>query len=176
MFRILCATAVFMLFLTLDAARAETIADHFVTLPSPRPVPDFIFEDDHGQSLRLSDFRGRAVLLNLWASWCGPCVEEMPSLDRLQTLMGDKLVVLALNEDRHGPETVAVFYKRYGISKLKIYDDPAARALSEFRVRGLPTTFLIGPDSNIIGYFEGATNWSQPAMQSFLQERLQLKQ
>jgi thiol-disulfide isomerase/thioredoxin len=174
MFRNACATAVLLLLALISSpVHAETFQDHYIALDRPQPMPDLVFEDAHGQMRSLADFRGRPVLLNLWASWCGPCVEEMPSLDHLQAELGAKnLAVIALNEDRHDADTIAVFYKRYGIKNLEIHNDPTGRALSALHIRGLPTTLLIRADGSEIGYMEGGTNWSAPATVAFIKSQL----
>jgi thiol-disulfide isomerase/thioredoxin len=168
----LSAIAVFLLWL-LVPAEAEDNPGHFVVADPPVPVPEFVFEDANGQSLRLADFKGTPVLLNLWATWCGPCVQEMPSLDRLQTLLEDKkLVIIALDQERNSTQTAAAFFKRHDIRHLKVYGDPSGRVGSLLHARGLPTSFLIDANGKMEGYVAGGTDWSTPDMVSFLRVRL----
>jgi thiol-disulfide isomerase/thioredoxin len=136
----------------------------FSLLNPPRPAPELAFTARDGTPKRLADFRGRVVLVNLWATWCGPCVEEMPSLDRLQAQFGDALAVLAISEDRPGESVVAPFLAKHKIGHLAVYLDVRNDAIKAFGVQGLPTSFLIGRDGRIIAMLEGAAQWDEPAM------------
>ncbi|MEO3432637.1 TlpA disulfide reductase family protein [Inquilinus sp. CAU 1745] len=130
----------------------------------PRPAPDISFSDASGNSLTLDDFQGRYVLLNLWATWCAPCVEEMPSLDRLQAALGgERFEVVALSIDRGGMAEVEPFYSRVGVVNLSIYLDPTARAPIAFGAQGLPTTYLIDPEGRIVAAYPGAKEWDSRA-------------
>ncbi|HZH25680.1 MAG TPA: TlpA disulfide reductase family protein [Azospirillaceae bacterium] len=129
----------------------------------PRPVPELSFKDGEGRTVGLADFRGQAVLLNLWATWCVPCVREMPALDRLQALAGGQGVhVVALSLDRGGLDQVRPFYARHGLVNLGIYLDPGGDAMRAFQPRGLPTSILIDPDGREVGRVEGEFAWDGP--------------
>jgi len=94
----------------------------------PRDLPETRFQDDQGHDLILADFRGRVVLLNVWATWCVPCRKEMPSLDRLQAQLGGKdFLVMALSIDREGVAAVQRFYQEVGVERLAIHVDPSGR-------------------------------------------------
>ena len=135
----------------------------------PRTVPELRFADAEGRAVTLADFRGRLVVLNLWATWCAPCVEELPTLDRLQArLGGPQFAVVALSLDRDGLAAVAPFLEQHGIKRLTIYLDPANAASHALTLRGLPTTLVVGPDGNEIGRLEGAAAWDAPAAEAFL--------
>src|SRR6185437_8753104 len=110
------------------------------------------------------DFKGRVLLVNLWATWCGPCVEEMPALERLQAQLGDKLTILAISEDRGGEAAVAPFLAKNDIKQLAIYLDPKGAATSAFGAEGLPTSYLIAADGTILGKEEGGAKWDDAAM------------
>lgn len=132
----------------------------FVLADRPEPAPEITFSDGAGNTLRLADFKGRVVLLNLWATWCAPCVEEMPALDRLEAkLGGPDFTVLALSVDREGLAKVQPFFAEHGIAVLDAYLDPAGRSPTLFGVRGLPTTLLIDRDGTVVGRQEGAAEW-----------------
>src|SRR3989304_1536989 len=91
-------------------------------LREPRELPDVGFSDGDGQSVKLSSFRGKVVLLNVWATWCPPCRKEMPTLDRLQAKLGGaRFEVVALSIDRGGPSVVRSFYDEIEITALRIY-------------------------------------------------------
>lgn len=169
------AIAVFTLFLVLigQPVRAEDLPGHFVPANPPGPLPDFVFEDGHGKQLRLQDFHGRPVLLNLWATWCGPCVQEMPSLDRLQNALADKkLVVIALDQERNGADLTAAFFRAHGIGNLGIYSDPSGRTTSVLHVRAMPTSLLIDANGNLNGMVVGGIDWMAPDMIAFLRSRI----
>ena len=132
------------------------------TVP-PRPVPDFAFADKAGRSLSIADFRGQVVLLNVWATWCAPCVKELPALDRLQgKLSFDKARVVALSIDRGGLASVLPFYERLAIRDLAIHVDPPAKVWTALSVKALPLTLLIDPQGREVGRVEGAVEWDAP--------------
>ena len=128
--------------------------------PTGRPAPKISFAAGDGGTLGLEHFAGKVVLLNLWATWCVPCVREMPTLDRLQAeLGGPQFEVLALSSDRAGATVVEPFYREHGLRHLRVYLDPAGEATRALAVRGLPTTVLIDPRGNEIGRLEGTAEW-----------------
>ncbi|MBI3709592.1 MAG: TlpA family protein disulfide reductase [Proteobacteria bacterium] len=135
----------------------------------PRPVPAVAFVDPAGGAHALADFHGRVVLLNFWATWCAPCVEEMPSLDRLQAELGDRdLVVLALSVDRGGYAEVGPFLDRLQVAHLARYLDAKSAAMRAFGVRGLPTSVLIDRQGREVGRLEGPADWHAAAIQAFI--------
>lgn len=136
-------------------------------------IPDIPFETSDGRRMSLDDFRGRFVLLNLWATWCPPCVAEMPSLDRLQARKGSaEFEVLALSIDRKGLEAIGPFYKRTGIANLAIYLDRGAGSMSALKVTGLPTTLLLDPKGREIQRWAGAKEWDDPATIAEIEKRI----
>jgi thiol-disulfide isomerase/thioredoxin len=157
------------------ASTASPNLGQFTALPSPLPAPALQFTTRDGAEKQLSDFKGKLVLVNLWATWCGPCVEEMPSLQRLQTQLGDKLTILAISEDRRGDAAVAPFLGQHGIKHLAIYLDPKSAASTAFGAQGLPTSYLISADGRILGKEEGGAAWDEPAMLAKLQPYLEGK-
>jgi thiol-disulfide isomerase/thioredoxin len=150
----------------LDAgAPQEAALGQFTPLAAPRPAPALSFEGRDGRRLKLADFHGHYVLVNLWATWCGPCVREMPSLDRLQARLGDRMSVVALSQDRGGAEVVEPFLARLGLRRLQVYLDPDNNAQQAFALRGLPTSILIDRDGRMLGSLEGAAEWDgQPLL------------
>ena len=113
----------------------------FVTKKPPEALPDITFNDADGKPLTLSSFKGRTVLLNLWATWCAPCREEMPSLDRLQQALGsDKFEVVALSLDRAGLDASKKFLDDVKAKTLKLYVDPTAKQGVTLKLVGMPTT------------------------------------
>jgi thiol-disulfide isomerase/thioredoxin len=150
-----------------DAALGE-----FTPLDPPRPAPQLAFAERGGEARQLADFRGHWVLVNLWATWCAPCVREMPSLDRLQAQLGGRLHVLAISEDRKGAEVVEPFLGKLDLKEMTIYLDPAANAQRAFKIRGLPTSLLIDPSGMMRGQLEGAADWDSPAMLALIERYL----
>jgi thiol-disulfide isomerase/thioredoxin len=134
-------------------------AFNFAPTP-PRPAPSLAFEDAAGNPLTLEDFRGKVVVLNLWATWCGPCRKEMPSLDRLQAEYGHEgLYVLPLSLDRGELSQIQSFYEKIGIQNLKIYRDPKGVASRALNALGLPTTVVLDRDGREVGRVVGPAEW-----------------
>jgi len=155
-----------------DMVKQDAALGQFTPLDPPRPAPELAFAGRDGTKLRLADFRGRVVLVNLWATWCGPCVREMPSLDRLQAKFGDRLLVLAISEDRGGANVVEPFLEKLALTRLAIFLDAPGAAQQAFKVRGLPTSFLIDGAGRILGSLEGGAAWDAPDMVARLERYL----
>jgi len=140
----------------------------FIPTDPPRPAPEIAFADGAGKSLSLADFRGRLVLVNLWATWCEPCIREMPSLDRLRAALPDRdLAIVLVSQDRGGDKVVAPFFAKLGL-KLDTYLDPKSAVGHAFEVRGLPTTILIDREGRELGRIEGALDWDGGPAQALL--------
>jgi thiol-disulfide isomerase/thioredoxin len=135
----------------------------FTALAAPRPAPAAQFADRAGKTVTLDSFRGRPVLVNFWATWCAPCIEEMPSLLRLQEKLGG-LTILAVSEDRRGAELVDPFIAKHGVEKLAIYLDPKNDLGHAFAIEGLPTSVLIDRDGRVRAEVEGAAKWDSADM------------
>jgi thiol-disulfide isomerase/thioredoxin len=134
--------------------------DNFTLLTPPVPAPETTFQDADGQSVTLGTFRGRVVLLNFWATWCAPCVREMPSLDRLQARFeGAGLTVVAVSEDFAGLPVVRPFLERLKLGHLKIYLDIDFALSKALGIQGLPTTLLIDRQGRLVGGLEGPAEW-----------------
>jgi len=132
----------------------------FVFKKSPEPLGAFTFQDGNGKERTIADWKGKVVLLNLWATWCAPCRKEMPGLDRLQKVLGsDKFEVLALAVDRAGPEKARKFLAETKVERLPLYIDTTARAGSALRAIGMPTTLLLDAEGREIGRLVGPAEW-----------------
>ena len=152
------------------AAEPDTIKPgEFIPASPPQPAPEVSFADLKGNWVALADFKGKLVLINLWATWCQPCLKEMPSLEKLQGSSGDRLTVAAVSEDRGGKGIVEPFLAKLGLDKVKIYLDPKSAVGHAFSVRGLPTTLLIDPTGQLVGRVEGAAEWDSEKMAKVLQ-------
>jgi thiol-disulfide isomerase/thioredoxin len=134
----------------------------FVPAPQPAPAPAITLTEVSGETTDLADFRGKLVLINLWATWCEPCLREMPSLERLQSRLGNRIAVLAVSEDRGGSKAVEPFIAKLGLKSVRIYLDPKSTVGHAFDVEGLPTSFLIDRAGKVLGKVEGAAEWDSP--------------
>jgi thiol-disulfide isomerase/thioredoxin len=135
----------------------------FTLAKEPKPLPEFGFTDADDKPLKLADYKGKTVLLNFWATWCGPCVKEMPSLDKLQAEMGkDRFVVLPLSLDGPSRPKVAPFYADKKLGNLGIYFDKGKKAMGTLDVSVLPTSVLVDRDGREIGRLEGEAEWDKP--------------
>jgi thiol-disulfide isomerase/thioredoxin len=143
----------------------------------PRRVPDLAFRDGEGKPVRLADFRGRGVLLNLWAIWCVPCRKEMPALERLQGQMNaNDFTVVAINIDTGDPAKPHRFLSEVGVKNLTYYDDPGTNAFHELKraglAVGLPTSILIDRGGCEIGHLAGPAEWSSKEALELVQTAL----
>ena len=141
----------------------QTSTTPFARAAKPKPIPELRFVDGAGRALTLGDFRGKVVLLNIWATWCAPCREEMPALDRLQARMGgERFQVVALSVDQQGARIARRFFTEVGIKTLPLYVDPTAKAAFMLDAAGLPATLLVDRAGREIGRHLGAVKWDSP--------------
>ena len=146
---------------------------NFIVPDSPKPLPEIVLADGEGKAGSLADFRGKFVLLNIWATWCVPCRKEMPALDRLQAKLGGPgFQVLTLSIDRGGADAVRKFYADVGIKNLAIALDAKAEAPFKLGTIGVPTTLLINREGQEIGRLIGAAEWDSPTMVEFLSSKI----
>ncbi|HXV09312.1 MAG TPA: TlpA disulfide reductase family protein [Burkholderiales bacterium] len=140
---------------------------------APQPVPHLRFLDVDGKERTLSDFHGKVILLNLWATWCAPCRKEMPALDRLQQKLGGAdFQVLALSLDNGGATVVRQFYDQIGIRALGIYVDPGMEATGKLRALGVPTTLLLDREGRERWRKTGPEEWDSPEITEALRAKL----
>lgn len=124
-------------------------------------VPDLSFKNAQGADTRLSQWQGRVVLLNLWATWCAPCRKEMPTLNEVQKKLGSKdFEVVALSVDRKGLEASSAFLKETGADSLGLYVDDTTKSLDDLQAFGLPVTLLIDRKGHEIGRLLGPAEWN----------------
>lgn len=152
-----------------------------------RPVPDWTaglerlqpaeaattvaFTDGEGQPLTLADFKGEGVVVNLWATWCSPCVREMPSLDRLQAAVAEEGIrVVAVSSDREGMAKVAPFLAEHGLGRLKPYLDPKGEFTRSLAGRGLPRTYILNRAGKIVARYIGPAEWDEPELVAIVRE------
>lgn len=133
--------------------------DAIVPSHPPASLPPVSFHTMDGGTVSLADYAGRGVLLNLWATWCVPCVAELPGLDRLAAAAGTGLAVVAVATDRGGAAVVRPFLAAHGITHLTVLLDASNDAVHALEVAGFPTTLLIGADGKLRGTLQGPAAW-----------------
>ncbi|MGC1355516.1 MAG: redoxin family protein [Xanthobacteraceae bacterium] len=161
-----CAPAIATASRIAPLARGEVAA--LAVARTPFRLPYLSFKDSAGRERTLNDWRGRTVLLNLWATWCVPCRKEMPALDTLQSdLGGGKFDVVAVNIDTRDPQKPLNFLKDIGVSHLAYYSDDSAKVFQELKAAGkafgMPTTLLVDPSGCEIGEMAGPAEWASAA-------------
>ncbi|HEX8642591.1 MAG TPA: TlpA disulfide reductase family protein [Allosphingosinicella sp.] len=142
----------------LDRSRAGTRA------------PDVQFEDPEGEPADFADFRGRPLLVNLWATWCAPCVVEMPSLDRLAAREGERVQVLALSQDIDGRQKVTDFFAARRFGELEPYLDGDLAVMTALRIDTLPTTILYDAEGREVWRMTGMAEWDGERARRLLAE------
>ncbi len=183
---VLCAAAGFYILQTRGAAPPETgecraaadLSERLKPLArgevaalalnaAPKPPPVVAFKDADDRPRELADFKGRTVLVNLWATWCVPCREEMPALDKLQAEFGGPgFEVVAINVDTRNPEKPKAWLQQNGIRNLAYYADPSGKLLQVLQKSGhavgLPTTMLLDSSGCEIALLKGPAEWASP--------------
>ncbi len=158
---------------TSQIANAHELLDPQMTLTAPKPMPALKFTTKTGTTTTLDDFRGKFILLNIWATWCGPCREEMLTLDRLQAqLGGPHFQVLPLSIDAGGLAPVQQFYQHIGIRHLGIYLNISGDAMDILNLEGVPASFFINQDGLQISSLIGAANWSSVSSIAFFRNAI----
>ncbi len=154
--------------------RAEPLpplAEGLKILSPPAALPDGVFVTQDGTSHRLAEFKGRGMVVNLWATWCAPCVAEMPSLQTLSKALAPlDIAVLPLSSDRGGAETVQAWYQAHDITALPVLLDPKGALARAFNARGIPTTVVINQNGQAVARLEGAADWAAPEAQAVIRK------
>jgi thiol-disulfide isomerase/thioredoxin len=137
----------------------------------PENPPDGVFVAPDGSAHRLRDFKGHGMVVNMWATWCGPCVAEMPSLELLsKALAPNDIAVLPLSSDRGGADVVRAWYQAHGISALPVLLDPKGALARAFKAPGIPTSIIINTAGQVVARLEGAADWSAPEAQALIRK------
>ncbi len=157
-----------------DAAAKTGQMAAYVKKKAPEALPEITFNDADGKTLSLADFKGKTVLLNLWATWCAPCREEMGSLNRLQQALGsDKFEVVALSLDRKGAQASQKFLDETKATNLKLYIDATAKQGTVLRIVGMPTTILIDKEGRELGRLAGPAEWDSEEAKKLIEAAME---
>jgi thiol-disulfide isomerase/thioredoxin len=160
----------------IDKALAIGAMAAFVVKPERMPVPEIAFTTESGAAASLAAWKGRVVLVNLWATWCAPCREEMPALAALQGAMGSKdFEVVAISLDRKGLEASKAFLAEVGAQALKLYADPTSETLNKLQAVGLPASLLIDREGREIGRVLGPAQWNSAEAKALIQAAVEEK-
>lgn len=153
-----------------DPPRFEGLFSPFIIVRPSQPAPILPLHTLKGGVTHLGRFAGKVVLLNIWATWCPPCVNQLPSLEQLQTMFGgDRFTVVALSVDESGAGEVLPLLDDLGLRRLPVYLDPAGRIVEALMVRdGLPWTFVIDHRGRVMGYLKGIANWASPEARALI--------
>jgi peroxiredoxin len=138
----------------------DSFAKMGVVLPKNEKIaPNFILETVTGEKISLKDFKGKAVLLNFWATWCQPCKKELPSMQRIyEELNSEGVEVVAISIDRNKKEQVEKYIQNYNLT-FPVLLDPSQKVRKDYFILGLPTSYLIGSDGKLKGFISGAREW-----------------
>jgi peroxiredoxin len=139
-------------------------------LRAGQSAPDFTLPGLDGKMVSLSDYKGHVVLVNIWATWCPPCIDEMPSMESLyKMLKGKNFEILAISIDALGEKAVAPFMEKYNLSFPALLD-PAGTIKSLYQTTGVPESFIINKQGILIEKIIGPRNWADPAAVRFLRD------
>ena len=141
----------------------------FLELAPPLPVPAASFYTSNGKKINLNMFKGAWLLVNFWATWCAPCISELPSLYNLkQNKSSSKFKILLVSIDRAGPKVYKPFLKKLELSHLNSASDPRANLMRALKISGIPTTLLIDPNGYVVGMYTGDAKWDHPFAETLL--------
>ncbi len=142
-------------------------------IASGTPAPDFTFPGLDGKKVSLSDYRGKVVLVNIWATWCPPCVEEMPSMEKLyQKFKGENFEILAVSIDEPGLKAVAPFMRKSNLTFPALIDSEGA-IKAVYGITGVPESFIVDKQGILIKKIVGPVDWASPAVFRFFSEEIE---
>jgi len=152
----------FCLFITTELYAGEKQGDYFEKIIPPYALLDITLSVFEGEPEELAAYQGKFVLLNLWATWCAPCVEELPSLDKLQQKYKNdpRLEVVAVTVERGKRANIIEFMKRHKVKSLKAFWDETRNLQKQLKFEALPTTFLINPEGMVVASYAGSLDWA----------------
>ena len=156
-----------------DRATLESLKDgdmkKLVIHETPREVSKAAYTTEDGGEGRLSDYAGRHVVLNFWATWCGPCRKEMPTLSALQAEMGgDELAVVTIATGRNPPPAMKAFFDEIGVDNLPLHRDPKQQIARDMDILGLPITVILSPSGREVARLKGEADWNSTHARAIL--------
>lgn len=158
-----------LLISSVTAAFAADDEQTLTTVAKPYKAPEFVLRTDDGKTYRLADYRGKVVVVNFWATWCPPCRQEMPSMDRAyKQLQKDGIEIVAVNVGEN-EDAIFAFTGVIPVS-FPLLLDPEAKVVQQYRVRGLPTTYVVDPNGMVVYSAVGGREWDAPSIASTLRK------
>jgi len=153
------------------AGPPPALLDDFVLAEGNPAMPEVAFLDEAGEEVLLADFRGRHVILNLWATWCGPCVTELPALANLKaSLPEERIIVVAVDLESLEPDEVATFLAEHDAAGLGVYRNPTLSLMDTLDVYGLPYTVVVDPQGRMVGSAFGDEPWDHPRVVAYFRD------
>lgn len=153
-----------------EAIDKPMIMSRFVEMQSAREVPDVTFTDTEGGEINLKQYKGKVVMVNLWATWCAPCIKEIPQMENIrQTNIDKDLVVLPISIDEES-EKVKPFLARHGLAHYKTWLDPNKNIDQVMPADIVPATYLFDGSGNLIGFLRGYLDWGDKEVQPYLEK------
>tara|TARA_Y100001934_G_scaffold95306_1_gene117640 strand:- start:2767 stop:3375 length:609 start_codon:yes stop_codon:yes gene_type:complete len=142
---------------------------------SPKAVSEEVFYRSNNDPIFLQSFSGSLTLVNFWATWCAPCLDEMPSLSNLQKLKGDKnFKVVTIATMRNSPKSIENFFDKMSIVNLTKYQDPKGKLARSLKIAGLPLTILLNKDNKEVARFIGDADWSSPQALKLIEKAIEV--
>ncbi|WP_041421503.1 TlpA family protein disulfide reductase [Shewanella sediminis] len=153
-----------------EAINKPMIMSRFIEMQSAREVPDVTFTDTEGGEINLKQYKGKVVMVNLWATWCAPCIKEIPQMENIrQTNIDKDLVVLPISIDEES-EKVKPFLARHGLSHYKTWLDPNKDIDQVMPADVVPATYVFDGSGNLIGFLRGYLDWGDKEVQPYLEK------
>ncbi|MDX1924176.1 MAG: TlpA disulfide reductase family protein [Rickettsiaceae bacterium] len=170
---------IFTLFCSFGAIAQEKLPQSKFRIKKPEIVmrlPDLPFFDEADQKIYFEQFEGKPLIISFWATWCTPCVAEIPSLDILKRdFRKQNITIIAISEDFNGKDAVRTFYKENGIRSLEVFVDKKNQLFQALSISGLPTTFFVDADGIVKFIIEGSINWNSEDMRQKIVEHIGLE-
>ena len=167
--RLLIFAFCFNIFSSIAQTKEGVPLNNITLYENPRPISPVIFKDFSSNKINLTDYQGKLLIVNFWATWCAPCRKEMPSLEKLNFKLPE-IDVFAVNMEKPNNSKVNKFFREIGVKDLKIYYDPELRLVKGFRLRGLPTSILINKEGKEFGKVIGEIDFASDEFVDFLRK------